>query len=176
MLRLDGYDLFSSADGTSVVSVDTVGTVVTFSSTFIYEAAMQGAVLRMGRPGTTTIPKGFGQVGQWWQQKIISTSGSSANNLTVDSSIAGGFGQGYTISDPVDMADYLHDALLVGCEYYYLLRVDPARARQHQGFYRQAKIEAMGRDHMVPLPDAVAAGPRFHDPAWRLLTGSITPS
>lgn len=188
LLRLDGYDLFSSANGAQVKGVNSAGTIVTFSTsvqnpdgsevkTWAYEGAMAGAVLRFCRPGANRIPKGFGNVDQWWQQKIIKAAGAESNQCVVDSPVAGGFGTEFTISDPVDLPEYCYDAFLVGCEYYYLQRIDPVRARAHYSAYRQAKLDAFGRDGTAALPDAVNwSGRGFYDPAWALLTGTITPS
>lgn len=188
-LRLDGYELYSSAaSGTRVQGVDTSGYTVLFSPAiynpdgsliigFVYEAAMAGAILRLSRPGTDDRqPRGFGHKDQWWQQKTIVGQGATEREVVVDSPVVGGFGRHYTISDPVDLAEYLYDAFLRCCEYHFLLKTDPARARFHYEVYRQALLDAMGRDSMVSVPFAVSDTRAWRDPAWQLLTGQVTPS
>lgn len=175
MLRLDGYDTFSAEDGTRMVGVDSTGLDVQFSTDFRYEAAMAGAILRSGRPGTSYIPRGFGMRHGWWQQKVITGSSNTGTNyLTVDSALAGGWSEKYTISDPVDLAEYLHDAFLRSCEYHMLLKLDPAKALNHLNIVKLETLRAMERDSVVPY--AGPAGPQFTHPAWTLLTGTITPS
>jgi hypothetical protein len=137
---------------------------------------MIGSVLRLGEPGIARLPRGLGNPDEFWQQKIIVGAVDSAHTVTVDSGIPGGISNTWTISDPVDLPEYMLDCFLISCEWAMLRKTDPARAGYHEQLCRRELIKAMERDSVVNRPEGVAAWPSFKHPSWAMLTGTLTPS
>lgn len=171
-LRLDGYTNYSSLSGGRIS--DSAGTAVNL--TVAVSPEVIGAIFRAGQSGATSEPESMDSVNRYVYQRAIMAR-PSAQVLTLDLAVPDlPVGDRYTIADPIDLPGYLYSALLRGAEYQYILMTDPARAPAREGVYGKALRLAMGADGSVKMPDGVQPWRGWHHPAWRLLTGTVTPS
>ena len=108
-LRYSGYRP-NDRVGTIAVS----GTTVTGTGT-AFSSAMIGSILRISEDGTN-YPEGVGGLYPYQYQRII-TAVASTTSLTIGgSSLTVSSGKKYTVSDPIDVARWMINALWRGCE------------------------------------------------------------
>lgn len=126
---------------TSGDTISLVGVGTAFSSRHV------GSVMRLGTSAKS--PTGRGGASPFDGQGII-TSVASATSAT-----AVGYGEGsgvkYSISDPVDVPEYLHTLFLLRCEMEMVRNGTSEAASRAVAMHDRAIIDAMERDAMVPI-------------------------
>lgn len=176
-LKLDGYARYSSQSGSRVSSI--VGNTVTLSTAV--EPDVVAAVFRASVSGATTNPESEDSVNAYlWQMTIYDRP--TTTTLTLFDIAPTGYTAGayYTISDPVDVAPYMYNALLKRCEYELLSKTEPSRAQAFHPLMVRALKEAMERDHTMPAPDGATKQypwilPGYISPTAENVGGTSTP-
>lgn len=172
-LRLDGYARYSSYYTNVVTDIDDA--TVTLKDAV--EPDVLGAIFRASVAGATVEPQGENSINSYlWQRTIRDRPGTRTLTLYDSRPLGYTYGERFTISDPVDLPEYLYDAFLRNAEYLLLLKTDPNRAKLHRLEVNRAMEEAKARDSVVPSPCSPMDWVGFKHPAWQLLTGDITPS
>lgn len=115
-LRYDGCDLYSSGvSGASVTTAAAGSTGAVLAGVSLREDVV-GAILRLSDTSATTEPRALGNVDQYSEQRVIVTR-TNATTVVVDSEWDyGKLGSKFTISDPIDLPEYMMDAFLARCE------------------------------------------------------------
>ncbi len=174
-MNYDGYGLFSSQESNSVTSAAAAQDVFELSE-IVLPTDVVGSVVRMGRTDTSIEdpPKNLGSVNPYSEQKII-IARPDGRRGQVDSNFS--FGEGtdghFTISDPVDLPNYLLEAFQRGCEYQLALRQAPDRVALQQNLYQAALQEARARNAYVQPPRSPVGWNGWKHPAWTMLYGTM---
>ncbi len=174
-LKYDGYNFYSSQDANTLDAYSVGDTSIDFSGVSL-ETDVVDAVLRTAMSAATGPPGGIGAAERYAEQKII-TVRDDADTVTVDSGMAfASASTEFTISDPVDLPEYMLDAFERGCEYQMAIRQQEVKDRMvAQQAYERALVKAKARNNsMVPSPPSPLEWQGFRNPAWAFLTGTIT--
>jgi hypothetical protein len=171
-LKYDGYGFYSS-QGSGTLQTATKGTTTAAFEGVSLEEDVVNCVLRTAMAGATKPPGGMGAAERYAEQKIVTVRDSSVA-LTVSS----GFqfqkaSNHFTLSDPVDLPEYLLDVFERGCEYQLAILTKSQDRLALERLYRQGIRRACGRNLMVPSPVSPFED-GWRDPGWVLLTGTIT--
>ena len=151
-LRLDGYARYSS-QGTNFISAASPGSTAATLHAAV-PPAVAGSVLRLAQADGDRPPGGLDDIESYGDQRIVTAVSSMV--LTVDSGWTTGKAEStghFSLSDPVDLPDYLIQPFLRLCEAEYAQRQqDDARIKLSMGAYQEALVLALGNDAMVPSP------------------------
>lgn len=157
-LRLSGHEaasrqgtIFWSGAGNTVS-----GTSTAFSSTMI------GSVLRTG--STTSAPGSVESLNPWFREYNISGV-ASGTSLTTEQSVGGAGGPvGYLVTDPIDLAQHMHNAMYSASE-YWLARIRGQAADKAFALYQRDLRLCMEMDQLAPLSGR--SEQIWHDGGWK---------
>lgn len=174
-LKYDGYAYYSSQGDATLTAATRAETTATVDGVSLEEDVVN-AMLRTAMSGATKPPGGTAAVERFAEQKVIRARGTSTT-MTVGS--AWEFTKAsnhFTISDPVDLPEYLLNAFYRGCEYEMTIlqqKGGPAEAKAEKA-YHWAVRRARAKDgsELATTESSFASG--WRDPSWQFITGTIT--
>jgi len=154
-LRLSGHEANSRAG-----TIARTGAAVSGSST-AFTAAMVGSILRVGdtasHPGTTTSLSPYvseSKIDSYTSATSVSTEGSG----TIASSTK------YIVTDPIDLAQHMHNAMYSAAE-YWLARIRGQAADKAFGLYQRDLRLCMEMEQLAPLSGR--SEQIWHDGGWK---------
>lgn len=154
-LRLSGHEANSR-----VGTIGRTGTAVTGSST-AFTASMVGAILRVGdtsaHPGTNTSLAPYVS-----EAKIDSYT--SASSISTDASGTIASSTKYIVTDPIDLAQHMHNAMYSASE-YWLARIRGQAADKAFGMYQRDLRLCMEMEQLAPLSGR--SEQIWHDGGWK---------
>lgn len=154
-LRLSGHEANSR-----VGTIGRTGTAVTGSST-AFTASMVGAILRVGdtsaHPGTNASLTPYVS-----ESKIASYT--SASSISTESSGTISSSTKYIVTDPIDLATHMHNAMYSASE-YWLARIRGQAADKAFALYQRDMRLAMEMDQLAPLSGR--SEQIWHDGGWK---------
>jgi hypothetical protein len=135
------------------------GSTVTGAGT-AFNAAMVGSVLRVG--DTTNFPGPIEALTPWIEEAKI-TAHSSATEITAGSGTIASTTK-YLITDPIDVATHMHQAMDSACD-YWLARIRGVKTEEAFGMYQRDLRLAMEQDQLAPISGR--SRNVWHDGGWR---------
>jgi hypothetical protein len=154
-LRLSGHEANSR-----VGTIARTGTAVTGSST-AFTSSMVGSILRVGdtslHPGTTTSLSPYvseSKIDSYTSATSVATEGSG----TIASSTK------YIVTDPIDLAQHMHNAMYSAAE-YWLARIRGQAADKAFGLYQRDLRLCMEMEQLAPLSGR--SEQIWHDGGWK---------
>ena len=174
-LKLNGYDTYSSYNSGQTLSTGAVSTTTVGFTGLTTKADMIGAVIRLARSGATAPPEGQEGSNPWLMQKMI-TATPTSSTVTVDSALEyAKESTHFSISDPVDLPEYLLNPFYRRMEYQWNLKVRPEKAALSKAAFDEAILQAMAQDAMTPEIKALMPGwTAIHSPLWSLSEGNVS--
>jgi len=136
------------------------GDAVTGTGT-AFSAAMVGSVLRVG--DSTNFPGPIESLTPWVSEALV-TGHSSATALTTGESGTIGSSTKYLITDPIDIAPHMQQAMDSCCD-YFLARIRGVKPDDAFALYQRDLRLAMEQDQMAPLSGR--SRNIYHDGGWR---------
>lgn len=154
-LRLSGHEANSR-----VGTISRTGTAVTGTST-AFTSSMVGAILRVGdtssHPGPNTSLTPYVS-----EAKIDSYA--SASSISTDSSGTIASSTKYIVTDPIDLATHMHNAMYSASE-YWLARMRGQAADKAFGMYQRDLRLCMEMEQLAPLSGR--SEQIWHDGGWK---------
>lgn len=148
-IRYTGY---GAAETTGTIA--NTGAAVTGTGT-AFTPAMVGSVIRFGT--ATNLPSGLSGVNPYSEQQII-VDVASATALTLDAAPAGTHsGVKFQISDPIDLPEYMHAAMLRSCERQASIVLKLPQREANERAWGHALEMAMASDNMA-VGDSASGG------------------
>lgn len=141
-------------------TISRTGTAVTGAGT-AFSSAMVGAILRVG--DTTNHPGPIESLTPWVSEAKITACGS-ATGLTTDETgtIAGS--TKYIITDPIDVAPHMQQAMDSACD-YWLARIRNQSPEKVFAMYQRDLRLALEQEQLAPLSGR--SRQVYHDGGWR---------
>ncbi len=136
------------------------GTAVTGSGT-AFTAAMVGSVLRVG--DATNIPGPIESMTPWISETEILAVGSSTGLTTEDAGTISA-GTKYLITDVVDIAPHMYQAMDSACDYWLARTRNQSPEKAFQLYQRDLRL-AFEQDQLAPLSGR--SRQVYHDGGWR---------
>lgn len=136
------------------------GTAVTGNGT-AFSAAMVGSVLRVG--DTTNHPGPIESITPWVSEGKITAVGG-ATGLTTDDSGTIASSTKYVITDPVDVAPHMQQAVDSCCDYWLARIRGKGEDKAFQLYQRDLRL-AMEQDQLAPISGR--SRQIYHDGGWR---------
>lgn len=173
-LVYDGLSLYSSqvSGYTLTFPLQAAGSEIS-TSTFAgmtFTADLIDSIVRFGRPGTADEPRGESSGNPYYTQLQVTEYDNTAKKLYMRGVLPTPAGTAkFVISDPIDLPEYLLEAMKVASEYHLLRKTDPAKSKLWDEFYRMARIRAREGDALEPLPRGPGSWYR-----WDSLVGTIS--
>ena len=126
-----------------------------------FPASVVGSILRVG--DTTDIPGPIESMTPWVSESKITSRNSATATQTADSGTIAATTK-YLITDPIDIAPHMHQAMDSACD-YWLARIRGVKAEDAFGLYQRDLRLAMEQDQLAPL----SGRSRYvwHDGGWR---------
>jgi hypothetical protein len=125
-----------------------------------FSAATVGSVLRVG--DTTNSPGPIESLTPWVEEALI-TGHVSATELSAGSGTVAAATK-YLITDPIDVARHMHQAMDSACD-YWLARIRGVKADDAFGLYQRDLRLAMEQDQLAPISGR--SRNVWHDGGWR---------
>ena len=136
------------------------GDAVTGNGT-AFTSAMIGSVLRVG--DTTNFPGPIESMTPWVSESVIEAVGGATGLTTVDSGTVASSTK-YLITDPIDVAQHMEQAMDSCCD-YWLARIRNNSPDKAFGMYQRDLRLAMEQDQLAPLSGR--SQEVWHDGGWR---------
>ena len=136
------------------------GAAVTGTGT-AFSSAMVGSILRIG--DTSAHPGAIESLTPWVSEGKITAVGSATGLTTEDSGTIASSTK-YVITDPIDVAPHMAQAMDSCCD-YWLARIRGASPEKAFQLYQRDLRLAMERDQMAPLSGRSRTA--WHDGGWR---------
>jgi hypothetical protein len=136
------------------------GTSVTGTGT-AFSAALVGSILRVG--DTATHPGPIESMTPWVSESVITAVGGSTA-LTTEESGTIASSTKYIITDPIDVAPHMQQAMDSCCD-YYLARIRGVKPGDAAALYQRDLRLAMEQDQLAPLSGR--SRNIYHDGGWR---------
>lgn len=155
-IRYSGHEANSRAG-----TIARTGTTVTLSGASAFTAGFVGAILRVG--DTTNHPGPLESITPWASESLITAVGSTTSLTTADSGTVAGSTK-YLITDPMDVAQHMQQALDSCCD-YWLARIRGNKPEQAFSLYQRDLRLAMEQDQLAPLSGR--SQQVWHDGGWR---------
>lgn len=154
-LRLSGHEANSR-----VGTIARTGTAITGTSTQ-FTASMVGSVLRVG--DTTNIPSTLSSLTPYVSETKIA-SYTSATSVATDATGTIASSTKYLVTDPIDLAPHMHNAMYSAAE-YWLARIRNQAADKAFGLYQRDLRLCMEMDQLAPLSGR--SEQIWHDGGWK---------
>jgi hypothetical protein len=155
-IRYSGHEANSRAG-----TIARTGTTVTLSGASTFTAGFVGAILRVG--DTTNHPGPIESITPWASESLITAVGSTTSLTTADSGTVAGSTK-YLITDPMDVAQHMQQALDSCCD-YWLARIRGNKPDNAFAMYQRDLRLAMEQDQLAPLSGR--SQQVWHDGGWR---------
>lgn len=155
-IRYSGHEANSRAG-----TIARTGNAVTLSGATTFDPGFVGAVLRVGN--TTSHPGPIESITPWASESLITAVGSATTLTTADSGTVAASTK-YLITDPMDVAPHMQQALDSCCD-YWLARIRGNKPEQAFGLYQRDLRLAMEQDQLAPLSGR--SQQVWHDGGWR---------
>lgn len=136
------------------------GAAVTGTGT-AFSAAMAGSILRVG--DTTNVPGPIESLAPWVSESKITAVGSATGLTTADSGTVASSTK-YLITDPIDVAPHMQQAMDSCCD-YWLARIRDKSPDKAFAMYQRDLRLAMEQDQLAPLSGR--SREVWHDGGWR---------
>jgi hypothetical protein len=154
-LRYSGHEAGSRQGTVTVANGSVTGAATAFAT------AMVGSILRLG--DTTNSPGPLSAITPYSAEGVI-TARSSATAATCASGITAAAGTKYLITDPIDLAPHMHNAMYSAAE-YWLARIRNQKPDNAFAMYQRDLRLAMEMDQLAPLSGR--SREIYHDGGWR---------
>lgn len=154
-LRYSGHET-ASRQGT----LSRTGAAVTGSGT-AFSAAMVGSILRIG--DTTNSPGPIESLTPWLSESKITACASATAVTTEDSGTVAGSTK-YLVTDPIDIAPHMQQAMDSACDYWLARIRNQAPDKAFQLYQRDLRL-AFEQDQLAPLSGR--SRQVYHDGGWR---------
>lgn len=155
-IRYSGHEANSRAG-----TIARTGATVTLSGATSFTAGFVGAILRVG--DTNNHPGPIESITPWVSESLITAVGSSTSLTTADSGTVAGSTK-YLITDPMDVAQHMQQALDSCCD-YWLARIRGNKPDNAFAMYQRDLRLAMEQDQLAPLSGR--SQQVWHDGGWR---------
>jgi hypothetical protein len=136
------------------------GAAVTGTGT-AFSSAMAGSILRVG--DTTNVPGPIESLAPWVSESKITAVGSATGLTTADSGTVASSTK-YLITDPIDVAPHMQQAMDSCCD-YWLARIRDKSPDKAFAMYQRDLRLAMEQDQLAPLSGR--SREVWHDGGWR---------
>lgn len=155
-IRYSGHEASSRAG-----TIARTGSTVTLSGATSFTAGFVGAILRVG--DATNHPGPIESITPWVSESLITAVGSTTSLTTADSGTVAGSTK-YLITDPMDVAQHMQQALDSCCD-YWLARIRGNKPDNAFAMYQRDLRLAMEQDQLAPLSGR--SQQVWHDGGWR---------
>lgn len=155
-LRYSGHEPNSRAG-----TIARTGATVTLTGATTFDAGMAGSILRIGT--TANHPGPIESLTPWVSESVITSVDSTTQITTAESGTVAGSTK-YLISDPIDVAPHMQQAMDSCCD-YWLSRIRGRDVEKVFAMYQRDLRLAMEMDQLAPISgrsDTV-----WHDGGWR---------
>jgi nitrate reductase alpha subunit len=122
---------------------------------------MAGSILRVG--DTTNVPGPIESLAPWVSESKITAVGSATGLTTADSGTVASSTK-YLITDPIDVAPHMQQAMDSCCD-YWLARIRDKSPDKAFAMYQRDLRLAMEQDQLAPLSGR--SREVWHDGGWR---------
>lgn len=153
-LRWSGHEAAARAGTISRTAANVTGTATSFAD------SMAGSVLRVG--DSSNVPGSLESLTPWEAETKIATIASGTGLVTEDSGTISA-GTKYLITDPIDVAPHMHQAM-DSVSQYWLARIRNTDIEKRLQLYQRDLILAMERDQLAPLSGR--SDKIWHDGGW----------
>jgi hypothetical protein len=153
-LRWSGHEAAARAGTISRTAANVTGTATSFAD------SMAGAILRVG--DSSNVPGSLESLTPWEAETKIATIASGTGLVTEDSGTISA-GTKYLITDPIDVAPHMHQAMDSASQ-YWLARIRNTDIEKRLQLYQRDLLLAMERDQLAPLSGR--SDKIWHDGGW----------
>jgi hypothetical protein len=158
-LMFDGVQLYADTSTITCTGPSAAGTTCTINNQVLQDEVVN-SIIRFGRPGSTDHPKGLTSTNPYYFQNVISSVSNDGTNTTVTLDSAAPYAvtsTKFTVSDPLDLPEYLLDLFHARCKYNFTLLTDSSEGNAKTRTFRDEEHRELLR---AKDRDAVAPGPR----------------